>query len=464
MTVIAGGTIAALVAADAAVSAGNDVDLYLPEKGVGGGFLPMVVDNLRLELGVRLLELSYGSEDAAVGEEPPLDDYQPGVSGHRPHVARVRTYLTELLDPDLVEVERPKVFINGALRPDVYFTVDLSGLREALTNEQAAAVTAETRRILDETGNPAGVLGGENPPDLWSMSFEEASLSNHGPTFHRLFIESICKKIQVEGSATVVAALRRKLWMPAFYPQTVWEAASGQPLGFVPDRPFHTVRRGGTGEVVTRLLARLEASPKVTVNRVKALKRVAADGARTVLEFDDGTAPVSATRPVLGYPPEQLFPAAGVPYAPERVPLSICWVLVDEDDVVEVPSMTFVTDPDLPAYRVNSGGAGGPPGAQLVSLELAHDADPSDAEAAARRTLEATGMVRAGAGLRVVHKVRAPAFTAPSAVNVAAFQAARESFNRLSLNAEIVGGAAAFGADSLNEQVIQGLRAGGRSQ
>ena len=66
--------------------------------------------------------------------------------------------------------------------------------------------------------------------------------------------------------------------------------------------------------------------------------------------------------------------------------------------------------------------------------------------------------------MRVVHKVRAPAFTAPSAGNLAAFGAAQESFNRLSLDAEIIGGAAAFGADSLNEQIIQGLRAGERLQ
>lgn len=463
MRVVAGGSIAALVAADALASAGHEVDLYLPEKGVGGGFLPMIVGGLRLEFGVRLLELSYGPEDAA-GVAPPLADFEPGVSGHRPYVSLVRTYLTELLEADLVEVDRPKMFVNGALRPDLYFTVDLSGLRAAVTDDQAGAIAAETRAILDETGDPAGVLGGANPPDLWSMSFEEASLANHGPTFHRLFIESICAKIQAAGSADVLAALRRKLWMPAFYPQTVWEAASGQPLGFVPDRPFHTVARGGTGEVVTRLLARLEASPRVTVTRVKALTRVAADGGRTRLEFEDGSAPVSATRPVLGYSPEQLFPAAGVPYESKRLPLSISWVLVDDADVLELPSMTFVADPDLPAYRVNSGGDRRPAGAQLLSLELAHDVVPDDAEAAARRTLETIGVMRPGGTMQVAHKVRAPAFTAPSAENVAAFEAATESFNQLSLDAEIVGGAAAFGADSLNEQIIQGLTVGGRAQ
>jgi hypothetical protein len=464
MTVVAGGTIAALVAADALARAGDDVDLYLPERGVGGGFLPMVVDGQRLELGVRLLELSYGDEDGAASGpvRPPLAGYRPGPSGHRPYVGLVGRFLTELLEPDLVEVDRPRMWVNGRLVPDIYFTVDLSQLRAALTDDQAAAIAAETRLILDETGNPAGVLGGPDPPDLWATSFEDASLANHGPTFHRLFIESVAAKIQAGGSAAVLAALRRKVWLPAFYPQTLWEAASGRPLGFAPNRPFHTVAKGGTGEVVTRLLARLDASPHVTLTRVKGLKRVAADGDRTVLDLDDVT--VSAHRPILGWSPEQLFPAAGVEYRSQRLPIGICWALVDEADVVDLPSMTFVVDPELRAYRINSGGDAGPPGRRLVSLELSHHVSPDDAEAVARHTLEAVGLVRPGASVDVVHKVRAPAFTAPSAGNLAAFEAARESFNRLSLDADIIGGATAFGADSLNEQIVQGLRAGERVQ
>jgi len=461
MTVVAGGTIAALVAADAAARAGEPVDLFLPERGVGGGFLPIVVDGIRLELGVRLLELSYGREEA-VSAPPPLAAYEPGPSGHRPYVAVVRRFLTGLLAPDLVEVDRPRMWVNGALVPDIYFTVDLSGLRAAITGSQADAIAAETRRILDETGNPAGVLGGPNPPDLWAMSFEDASLANHGPTFHRLLIESICSKIQDGGSSAVLAALRRKVWMPAFHPQTVWEAAAGRPLGFVPDRPFHTVAGGGTGEVVNRLLARLEASALVTITPVKGLAGVRAAGTRTALTFEDRPEPVSAVHPVLGFSPEQLFPAADVAYASERLPLNFCWVIVDEADVLEVPSMTFVVDPELPAYRVNSGGEAGPAGWQLFSVELSHDVEAGAVEAAARQTLEAIGLVKPHGALRVVHKIRAPAFTAPSAANLSAFRDASESFNRLGIDAEIVGGAAAFGADSLNEQIVQGLKAGER--
>ncbi len=70
---VVGGSIAALVAADAAARAGRSVDLLLPARGVGGGFRPLEVDGRRLDLGVRLLELDR--EDA--GPPPDLAAYRP---------------------------------------------------------------------------------------------------------------------------------------------------------------------------------------------------------------------------------------------------------------------------------------------------------------------------------------------------------------------------------------------------
>ncbi|HET6691432.1 MAG TPA: hypothetical protein VFG74_11270, partial [Miltoncostaeaceae bacterium] len=79
---VVGGSIAALVAADARLRGGGAVDLLLPRRGVAGGFAPLEVKGRRLGLGVRLLEIDR--EDAAA--PPPLDDYVAGPSGHVPFV------------------------------------------------------------------------------------------------------------------------------------------------------------------------------------------------------------------------------------------------------------------------------------------------------------------------------------------------------------------------------------------
>ena len=454
MTVVVGNTIAALVASDALASRGASVDLYLTGT-VGGGFRGFSVDGFCLELGARLLEISYGGEESTA-PPPSLEEYHPGPSGHRPHIKAVRKFLCELLGSDLIEIDRPQMFLNGAMAPDIYFTVDLSKLRDGLTAQQATDIGDETLRILASNPSPEGIFGTPSQ-NLWSMSLEEASIANHGATFHQIFIESICRKIQAAGSSEVLAALRRKVWMPIFHTKTLWEAVSGKELGFRPNRPFHTIEGGGIADLITRLLERIESSPHVAVRRLNGLTRISTVNGVTRLEFGNGTHRTVSSRPIIGVSPEQLYLAAGVPYAPERVPIFVCWVAVSDDDIIQLPTATFVVDPRLDTYRVNGGL--GPPGSRVISLELSHKVLPDEADSVARQSLEAMRIVRPGSAIRLVHQLRVPAFTAPSATNLEGFRIAHESFNEQSVNADIIGGATAFGADSINEQIVQGLRA-----
>jgi hypothetical protein len=55
--------------------------------------------------------------------------------------------------------------------------------------------------------------------------------------------------------------------------------------------------------------------------------------------------------------------------------------------------------------------------------------------------------------------VRVPASTVPDFCNCASFELARAEFDTKGFDLEVVGGAAGFGVDSFNEQVVQGLRA-----
>ena len=119
-----GGGIAGLVAADALACGGRPVRLLLPERGVGGGFLPMRRDGLRLELGVRLLELGY--ED---------DVRTTGTGRVRPRLRRppaVRAADRGLGRPSRRRPRRrrarPEVVVDRSAHDDVFFSVDLTGL------------------------------------------------------------------------------------------------------------------------------------------------------------------------------------------------------------------------------------------------------------------------------------------------------------------------------------------------
>ena len=210
---------------------------------MAGGFAPLEVKGRRLGLGVRLLEIDR--EDA--GTPPPLADYVAGPSGHVPFVRTVAEWTRELAGDGLREADGLAMVTGGRLVDDIYFTVNLDGLRAALPAAEAdrtAAEAADARRLDGD----AGVLGAGH--DLGALTLDDASRRNHGAAFHERFIAAMCRKIHPGGAAAVPAALRRKVWMPLFHPRTLEAAAAGRPTGYRPRRPFHTVEPGGVGALV----------------------------------------------------------------------------------------------------------------------------------------------------------------------------------------------------------------------
>jgi hypothetical protein len=280
----------------------------------------------------------------------------------------------------------------------------------------------------------------------------------HGPRFHELFLAPFTRKIRPGGGADVVASLRRKLWVPLFWPRTVAEAFGGQPVGFAPERPLTVVRPGGMGPVVRALLDRLRER-QVPVDTYDRLAAVAPEGPAVRLTFADGREE-TATRPVLGLSAGELFAAAGADHAPDRLRSVLAWVGVREDDLTELPGFVHVLDPGVPAYRITPGERGDD-GVRVVCVELAHDVAAEDAAATAVGVLHTTGLLREGAAGSDLGVFSGPTFTDPTAANVARHAAALATWRDLRADAVVVGGAESFGADSFNEQVLQGLHAAG---
>jgi hypothetical protein len=444
--VVVGGTVAALVAAEQAAAAGRHVELLLPHKGVGGGFAPLQLGGRRLDRGLRALELRY----EGVGAPPPLAAYDAAGAGHRPYARLIESYVRDLVGDDLVELDRPRQWLAGRLGDELLTTCDLTGLRAYLTDEQADTI------VRQASGAAAGLLDPRHAGALEHTSIADASREQHGALFHDLVIAPLAAKLRPEGGADVPAALRRKLWLALFHPRTLREAAGGGPVGFCPDRPFHGIEPGGTGAIVTRLLERVQAAWRVTVRRVDGIQQLAADGDH-VLITPSGAPALRALHPILALAPGGLFAAAGVPYAPDRVTSVMAWVEVAEDDVLELPSFLHVVDADVPVFRLSRGERRD--GRVTICAELAHDVPKAEAAAVAAAALPRLGLVGEGASVTTITAFAGPTFTAPTFASRERFAAARAAYDALGLRAQAIGGSEAFGADSLNEQLVQALRA-----
>ncbi|WP_354698446.1 hypothetical protein DSM112329_04126 [Paraconexibacter sp. AEG42_29] len=445
--VVVGGTIAALVAADGAAAAGREVVLLLPRQGVGGGFAPLTPDGRRLDRGLRALELHY----EGTGSPPPLEDYDAAGAGHRPYAQQIAAFIRELAGPGLVELGRPRLWLRGRLGEELLTTCDLTGLLGYLTAAQAETIARQTAH------GGAGLLDGARRHGLGDLDLGAASREQHGALFHDLVIAPLAAKLRPGGTDDVPAALRRKLWLPLFHPQTLHEAATGAPPAFRPERPFHGIEPGGTGELIARLTARLQASPRVAVRRTDGIERIERGRSGAVLITPRRSLPVHAAEPILALAPGELFAACGVPYAPERETSTLAWVEVAEDDVLTLPSFVHVVDSDVRVFRLSRGERRD--GRITVCAELAHDVPKAFAASTAAAALTRLGLIRAGASVRPITAFAGPTFTAPTFANRARFGEARAAYDALGLDAQAIGGVEAFGADSLNEQLVQGLRA-----
>lgn len=409
-TVVAGGCVAALVAADALGRKGRPVELLLPARGVGGGFAPMRRGGHELELGVRLLELDY----EGVGEPPPLEAYVPG--DHRPFVRRIAEWAHELLGDRLREVPAPRMLSGGRDCRDLLFATDPLALRDALPGPDRSAAATQAAGARARLGD-----AGLDEAALAATDLESASRAMHGRVVHERLIGPYVDKLLPGGAAGVVAALRRKAWVPLLWPRTVAEACGQGPVAFVPHRPFHAV--DGPGGVIGALLDRLRSLPSVTIRE---------GDLPTLDELRE------ARRPVIGLPPPG--------YSPQRARTAIAWVTG-----TEIPPLINIVDPELDVVRL-SGRDG------VLTCELRHNTDVEDHGAvlgSVRAALDACGLAHRELGL--VAALAAPTFALPTRANALAFDRARITFD--GLDAEVVGGACGFGADSFNEQVVQGLRA-----
>ncbi|MDX8152817.1 class I SAM-dependent methyltransferase [Patulibacter brassicae] len=462
---IVGGTLAALVAADAAASRGESVRLLLPRQGVGGGFAPIRRDGHVLELGVRLLELGF---EGAPAEPPPLREYRPGLAGHRPWATTVERWARELLGDRIRTIAPPVMVLRDAGRitrePDLLFTVDLSALATSLPDAVRRRMLDEVRHARATTGEDAGLLAPRHAERLAGATLLEASLANHGPTFHERYVAPLCDKVLGGGAASIAATLRRKAWAPLFHPRTLEQALAGDPIGFHPQRPLETVDPDGCGGVVDALLERLDRRTTLQVMTVGEPVAIApADRGRTAIRFEDGRS-ILTRRPLLACSAATLFRATGIAYDPPRVRTAIAWLDAPTRDVADVPELVHVLDPANPVLRVSRGGRSADPERALLTVELRHDTSAEGLVPRARDGLVAAGLVdpTTARSLRPLLAAARPTFPVPSAEVAAIDAAARAELDRLRLDVDLAAGAASAVADTLNDQVVQGLQAAAR--
>ena len=450
--VVIGGGVGCLVAALSAAETGAHVTLLAPCRGIGAGFAALEQDGFQLDIGCRRFDLTNDPVISA------LEDYQPGMRT-RPFANHYRSFVEDDLGIELVATNAPQVSYDGRRASDFVTSLDLTSLPDLLPADDVARIEKETDAILSAQTSSPLTLGLGTWPDLSKASLKDASIANHGPTFHARFIEPFARKLYPEGWETMPADLASKIWAPLFFPRTINQGCRREINRDSPAVTYFYPASGYFGEFVAKLIAKIRRMKNIQTIPFAELTSIKRQGLSHVAEFSDRPAFQWHAPFALGTSLDNYFALAGKPFQAETLSLAVIWVEVNEDDLLNDPAMINVFDRDTTVSRISFSGRSQTAGRRVLALEMTGGSSECSTDGV-RQVLTAMNILRPGAPITHIRQEPDIKIPAPSAANRRHLNAARASLIDHGINPVLLGTLNNMKADTLCDQVLQGLQMG----
>ncbi|MCX5765992.1 MAG: NAD(P)-binding protein [Gemmatimonadetes bacterium] len=460
-TIIAGGALASLVAADALASQGRPVTLLTSGSHVGGRHAGIRADGLAFDLGLTAFE--FGHDDLCAAHDPRT--YDPDVRNDWGRFAGiVRQWVEDELQLPLVRMPAMELWYDGTVVPDFVCDTNIHGLsmlpgalRERIFAD-VVSLPADRESLMHARNKHAD--------GLWdTLDLEVASLANHGRTLHDRFLAPFLRKmIGPNGAPRSLARYSRSIGMPLYWPETVRRGIAGD-RSAMPATPFHVVAGLSMGQMVAQLRERLERSPQVSwrtgtiTNVAPTAMGVAVTQGDTVYEGREllwGGGLANFHRAAGLRPPEKL----------DRERRDVACVTIDARACRRPDTGTLIVPAGvaLPYCVTNQSRNGGEDTSRMrLTLEYAWGGVPVAPDQALRKVAESLmtlgfisdpSVVRLHAVARVEEGLTVPSFS-----NQSRTLGARTHALNAGIPMRLIGPAAGFSVATIGDQVVQGLQA-----
>lgn len=460
--VIVGNGIAAMVAAYELGRRGSKVTLVNPAPNWGGHFSSKRINGYDFDLGM------VGFEFTGFHKSPSRDTLLYD-SRRRNDVARFCALAQEYVE-DIIPVHQaraPLMIWNEQVFPDVLMGNDL-GVLKSLPADTRTVIADEVNAILANPDRSRHAARKVDNPLYLSMSYEEASIANHGKTFHRLFIDPFAGKLFEGGARRFAANYHRCLWMPLYYPETLLAAMGPAPHDIT--TLFHYPAAGRVGALAETLLRHLQELPSVSI-RTSAVVSVEGTGPYTVVLTDGAV--LEANELAWGQDLANLLrlSRSGEPrlhqHKFEKTAATFGFFAVDRRRLRLPFSSLFVLDPKYFIYRIsNLSDAGGTDEdvARLVMECSSHfygDAPADNARMAGQIAQEMLqlGLIEDESAILMRESYSVPAIMpVPNRIDHELFWESYDLVRRLQPKLKLIGPASGYLITTLNDQVIQGIK------
>ena len=443
-----GANLAALVAAEALVTAGRSVVLLTDGRPPGGHLRGLTAEDAVFDVGMVLLEPT-GRPDAVADPR-----------GYRPEVrydwtrsgGLVDAWVAERVEP--VRTPTPQMHLSGRTLPDFLVADRLDVLAGSGLRAPAPVGPDDPRHASAKRTGAA----------YDRLTYAEAARANHGDDVHRRLVAPFATKLLGAAQEGLLARHHRSTWLPLYWPGTVRAGLAGQPVE-LPEAHFAIPASGAVADLVRGLEQRLTDAPGCVVDTSR-LVTWTADPTGSLVRTAGGSV-WSHPTPVVGLPTARAGELLELP-APAPGPaadvLAVC-CLVRADAIGAPVSCLSVVDPEFLAYRVTDQdvAAGLGPGWHRVVVEagpVAVARSRAGEDVSVELAAEAARLlgVQDPGDVRVVRTLAVPgAVPAPTAVSVASHAEAVQRVADRAPGLRRTGVLLGTGVSSLNDQVVQGL-------
>jgi hypothetical protein len=443
-----GNNMALLVAAAELDRRGRRSILMTDGKPLGGHFAGAQIGGARFDVGMMLLEKLAPSVAHAR-----LDSYDPRRRNDWTRFADRAAVWLDACEP-LLRAPTPQSLVEGRYVPDHL-------IANRLDVFQGSRVQALPRLDRNDPRHAAHKTTGAAYDRL---SYADAARANHGDALQSRFIEPFVRKLTGHGSEVLLARYHRAAWVPLYYPETLSAAMRGDSDGLA-EYPFWTNRTGCVGDLVARLCDQVSNSNCVRIVAEPLSSTHAADGRWCVAT---PTCNIAPDRIALGLTVERARALFGL--APRPAPLAasvvVMFCLVRSEAIRRHTSCLMVVDEEFATYRVTDQDvlADRDPPWHRVVIESSPDsllqlANGQTQEAILLHELRQLLSVVGDDAVQVLKTVTARnALALPTADEVDRCAADHEELASVVPGAQLTGCLLGYGAMSMNDQVIQGLK------
>lgn len=383
-------------------------------------------------------------------------------------VNTIRSYITKDLGFPLHQTIAPQIWVEEKWRMDFLLANHLEAITKMSQNFQDK-MKADLSNIKQRVQHELHASHKCQCPERFLCSMEDASMVNHGKTFHNTFVEPMTQKVLNASASKTLALYHRLNWLPLFYPETLESQFHANPQRF--SGTTFDYPKGGSFRLLTDHLAR-QAQEQESVKWVAfdklSLKRTSTS---TMLVNDQYE--VALDRCVWNLDLLQLFRALGEnrPEKFEKASLSIGYLVLKPNPDRAPLSFGFIVDQKLAPYRITNlnemaGQSGDLSSRWIVELNRSY------CEKLGLKTLSdiSNEIMRSLLRLNVIESLdEIEQLTVENYDNVLMMATPEnyQAFHHLRNQAlerlpgiELLGASGGFGANSLNDQIAQGLWTG----